>query len=208
MMMVAWLPPPPLCPPQLLLTWGKLFTILDYLVLGGSLVGGALRTMTITTTRIKPMRTTSRHLRASNYPSGFAMTTMVLTRLEERTMTLNSRFVCLLLNEVCRALRLVFSNSIPPETNSSTATNFTAATITNLATTTATTVAKATATALALTNATTSLFWLVVASPPCLHCGALSLSASLPDVWVAALLSASLSNVCVVVRCLCCVTLS
>ena len=132
------------------------------------------------TTRIKPTRTmTSYHLRASDSPSGFAMTLMVLTRLEKQTMTLNSHFLCLLLNEVSHALQIVFSNSICPETCRSTATNLAAATVTvtvaatttNLAAATTTAVAKATTTALAHTNVTTTLFQLVIASPPRLHCG-------------------------------------
>jgi hypothetical protein len=90
MTMVAWLPPPPLCPPQPLPTWGRLFTLLVHLVPGGSFVDGTLTTttMTITMMRIKPTRMTLGHLRVSDSSSGFAMTLTISTRLEERTMTL------------------------------------------------------------------------------------------------------------------------
>jgi hypothetical protein len=58
--MVAWLPPPPLCPPQTLPTWGTLFILLIHLVPWGSFIDGALTTttMTITMMRIKLTRTT------------------------------------------------------------------------------------------------------------------------------------------------------
>ncbi len=128
---------------------------------------------------------------------------------------MNFCFLCLLLNKISLAWPIVFSNSIWPETSSSTTTNLAAATVTitvaatstNLTAAIATLVPKATATALAFTNATTTLYWLVVTSTPHLRHGVLSLSASLLVIWVAVLLSALSYIVCIIVHRLHCIGL-
>jgi hypothetical protein len=167
--------------------------------------------MTIMTMRIKPTRMTSHHLRESDSPSGFAMTLAVFAA------TLTATVAATTTN-----LAAVTTTAVANAT--ATALALTNATTTLFRLVDASQIClRCSALLLSLLDAhllgasiavcivvprlrccLLSVLHRVVVSPPHLHHGEASMSASLPVVWVVASLCASLSVVCVIVCCVRC----